>query len=102
MVCKHAEQQPQNVSLVFSRPKSNNLQSDGLFVMLPGYCGQPLSGTVRDAGLVSYMYCGNTTNGHFSFSRLCGPFVFLLQDAFIKIIRGEGMASLWSGLPPTL
>lgn len=23
-------------------------------------------------------------------------------DAFVKIVRGEGMASLWSGLPPTL
>ena len=25
-----------------------------------------------------------------------------LQDAFIKIVRYEGVSSLWSGLPPTL
>ena len=24
------------------------------------------------------------------------------QDAFVKIVRNEGLASLWSGLPPTL
>ncbi|XP_019485897.1 PREDICTED: solute carrier family 25 member 40 [Hipposideros armiger] len=27
---------------------------------------------------------------------------FSFQDAFLKIIRNEGMKSLWSGLPPTL
>lgn len=27
---------------------------------------------------------------------------FVKQDAFIKIVRMEGMKSLWSGLPPTL
>ncbi|CAL8256727.1 unnamed protein product [Boreogadus saida] len=26
----------------------------------------------------------------------------MFQDAFIKIIRHEGIKSLWSGLPPTL
>lgn len=25
-----------------------------------------------------------------------------LQDAFVKIVRGEGVTALWSGLPPTL
>lgn len=25
-----------------------------------------------------------------------------LQDAFVKIVRGEGVKALWSGLPPTL
>lgn len=25
-----------------------------------------------------------------------------MQDAFVKIVRGEGVKALWSGLPPTL
>lgn len=25
-----------------------------------------------------------------------------VQDAFVKIVRGEGITALWSGLPPTL
>lgn len=26
----------------------------------------------------------------------------LIQDAFVKITKTEGISSLWSGLPPTL
>lgn len=29
-------------------------------------------------------------------------FIFSLQDAFIKIVKTEGVGSLWSGLSPTL
>ncbi|XP_060717208.1 probable mitochondrial glutathione transporter SLC25A40 isoform X1 [Tachysurus vachellii] len=52
-------------------------------------------------GLMDHLCVCENGNGK-AWYKPRGHFNGTLQDAFIKIVRMEGMKSLWSGLPPTL